>query len=232
LSAAISSRNTSICRDRLGTNIRHFSLKLKDSFFADDENLAAELKRIADSSDVGIGPLCARFLSLIDTDDFPVPLPSGAKLREMFVVGTRARGIYATLPQPPGSERPFLTGGGHNDGHPFQLGVEAYIDDVPVRPRPYATVDDSAGVVLIVQRQRRITWSLYPSCSCSSSCSASESGAHAAKRWRLPVLAASTPPALSALPASALTRPRSETPLFAPFIYKMHHFTKTGSGQT
>jgi hypothetical protein len=23
-----------------------------------------------------------------------------------------------------------------------------------------------------------------------------------------------------------------ETPLFAPFIYKMHRFTKTGSGQT
>jgi hypothetical protein len=23
-----------------------------------------------------------------------------------------------------------------------------------------------------------------------------------------------------------------KTPLFAPFIYKMHHFTKTGSGQT
>ena len=34
----------------------------------------------------------------------------------------------------------------------------------------------------------------------------------------------------------AWTRPsRSdgrETPLFAPFIYNMHHFTKTGSGQT
>ena len=25
---------------------------------------------------------------------------------------------------------------------------------------------------------------------------------------------------------------RSETPLFAPFIYQLHHFTKTGSGQT
>jgi hypothetical protein len=25
---------------------------------------------------------------------------------------------------------------------------------------------------------------------------------------------------------------RCETPLFAPFVYQMHHFTKTGSGQT
>jgi beta-galactosidase/beta-glucuronidase len=24
----------------------------------------------------------------------------------------------------------------------------------------------------------------------------------------------------------------AKTPLFAPFVYKMHHFTKTGSGQT
>jgi hypothetical protein len=26
--------------------------------------------------------------------------------------------------------------------------------------------------------------------------------------------------------------PVRKTPLFAPFIYKMHHFAKTGSGQT
>jgi hypothetical protein len=52
----------------------------------DDDNFPAELERVAHSSDVGIGPLCARFLSLIDTDDFPVPLPGGAKLHEMFVV--------------------------------------------------------------------------------------------------------------------------------------------------
>ena len=99
----------------------------------DDQNFPAELQHIANSSDIGIRPLCARFLSLIDSHNFPVPLPRGARLHDMFVVGSRARGIYATLPQQPGSQQPFVTGGGHNDGHPFQLGVEAYIDDVPVR---------------------------------------------------------------------------------------------------
>jgi hypothetical protein len=29
----------------------------------------------------------------------------------------------------------------------------------------------------------------------------------------------------------AVLQERRKTPLFAPFIYKMHHFTKTGSGQ-
>jgi hypothetical protein len=29
-----------------------------------------------------------------------------------------------------------------------------------------------------------------------------------------------------------ISEPVQITPLFAPFIYKMHHFTKTGSGQT
>ena len=45
--------------------------------------------------------------------------------------GTRSRGIYATLPSPPDADRlpPGPGRGGHNDGHPFQLGVEAYIDD-------------------------------------------------------------------------------------------------------
>jgi hypothetical protein len=35
------------------------------------------------------------------------------------------------------------------------------------------------------------------------------------------------------LPARQRRRERvRKTPLFAPFTYKMHHFTKTGSGQT
>ena len=41
--------------------------------------------------------------------------------------------MQATLPSPPDQERhpPGPGRGGHNDSHPFQLGVEAYIDDVP-----------------------------------------------------------------------------------------------------
>jgi hypothetical protein len=31
---------------------------------------------------------------------------------------------------------------------------------------------------------------------------------------------------------AALSPLGKETPLFAPFMYKMYHFTKTGSGQT
>ena len=112
------------------------------------------LQSVGASSDVGIGPLCARWLSLIHTDEFPVPLPPGERLHQMFVVGTRvrpcppasypmrpfffltmscaqmqARGIYATLPQPRNTP-PTPVSGGHLDGHPFQLGVEAYIDEV------------------------------------------------------------------------------------------------------
>ena len=111
----------------------------------DDQHFPAELDRVARSSDIGISPLCARFLSLIHTHNFPVPLPPEAKLHDMFVVGSRARGIYATLPQQLGTQRPFVTGGGHNDGHPFQLGVEAYIDDVPVR----ATHENAGPSVLL-----------------------------------------------------------------------------------
>ena len=61
------------------------------------------LQSVGASSDVGIGPLCARWLSLIHTDEFPVPLPPGERLHQMFVVGTRVR------PCPPASYpmRPF-----------------------------------------------------------------------------------------------------------------------------
>jgi hypothetical protein len=41
------------------------------------------------------------------------------------------------------------------------------------------------------------------------------------------------PPGRAALLGDPTVAVRRETPLFAmPFIYKMHHFTKTGSGQT
>jgi hypothetical protein len=50
----------------------------------------------------------------------------------IFVAGTRSRGIYGILPQPPGTERPKPGPEGcHSDAHPFHLGVMAYIDDVP-----------------------------------------------------------------------------------------------------
>lgn len=74
-----------------------------------------------------------------------------APAQEMFVAGTRARGIYATLPQPSSAERPPPgPRGGHNDGHPFQLGVEAYIDDV---------TPNGGGLQLWPQAHRR----LFPS---------------------------------------------------------------------
>ena len=52
-----------------------------------------------------------------------------ASLLTMSCAQMQARGIYATLPQPRNTP-PTPVSGGHLDGHPFQLGVEAYIDDV------------------------------------------------------------------------------------------------------
>ena len=63
------------------------------------------------------------------------PLPEGMDHRDisnLFVAGTRSRGIYGILPQPAGSERRKPGPEGcHSDAHPFHLGVMAYIDDVP-----------------------------------------------------------------------------------------------------
>ena len=114
---------------------------------SDDENFPHVLAEVSGSSDIGIKPLCARYLHLIEKEEFPVKLMEDAKLYEMFVVGTRARGIYATLPQPPGTQRPLVSEGGHNDGHPFVLGVEAYIDDVP---------PNGGGLQLYPQAHRRV----------------------------------------------------------------------------
>jgi hypothetical protein len=98
----------------------------------DDEHFVAALGE-AGKDDVGATAMCARWLHKVATEAFPVKKPPEANLYDMFVVGSRARGIYATLPSPPDAERapPGPGRGGHNDGHPFQLGVEAYIDDVP-----------------------------------------------------------------------------------------------------
>lgn len=98
----------------------------------DDENFVRVLEERG-KSDIGADALCARWLHKLATEDWPVKKPPEANLHDMFVVGTRSRGIYATLPSLPDADRqpPGPGRGGHNDGHPFQLGVEAYIDDVP-----------------------------------------------------------------------------------------------------
>lgn len=98
----------------------------------DDENFVKVLEERG-KSDIGADAMCARWLHKLATEDWPVKKPPEANLYDMFVVGTRSRGIYATLPSPPDAQRqkPGPGRGGHNDSHPFQLGVEAYIDDVP-----------------------------------------------------------------------------------------------------
>jgi hypothetical protein len=115
----------------------------------DDENFPAVLAAAASASDVGVEALCARYLHHLHTEQFPVKLQEGVNLHNMFVVGTRARGIYATLPRAADSPRPRPgpTPGGHNDAHPFQLGVEAYIDDVP---------PNGGGLQLWPQAHRRL----------------------------------------------------------------------------
>ena len=98
----------------------------------DDENFVRVLEERG-KNDIGADSMCARWLHKLATEDWPVKKPPEANLHDMFVVGTRSRGIYATLPSPPDADRhaPGPGRGGHNDSHPFQLGVEAYIDDVP-----------------------------------------------------------------------------------------------------
>ena len=64
------------------------------------------------------------------------PLPAAPAPPCQHSRGAEARTlprVQATLPSPPDHERhpPGPGRGGHNDSHPFQLGVEAYIDDVP-----------------------------------------------------------------------------------------------------
>lgn len=115
------------------------------------------LRAAAESSDVGFGPLFSRYLSCIadhQIGDIEYGKESGAAddIGELFVVGSRCRGIYGTLPQPgcgaagaEGAAAPQHqnTNGllydqppaGHVDVFPFQLGVEAYIDGGP-RPAP------------------------------------------------------------------------------------------------
>lgn len=98
----------------------------------DDDNFVRVLEERG-KNDIGADSMCARWLHKLATEDWPVKKPPEANLHDMFVVGTRSRGIYATLPSPPDADRhtPGPGRGGHNDSHPFQLGVEAYIDDVP-----------------------------------------------------------------------------------------------------
>ena len=50
---------------------------------------------------------------------------------DIFVAGTRARGIYGILPDTMAPRRLPGPEGCHSDAHPFHLGVMAYIDDVP-----------------------------------------------------------------------------------------------------
>jgi hypothetical protein len=114
----------------------------------EDATDADALARIAAESDVGFPQLCARYAHSVIAASDPArvaggqgasnshaALPEGMDHRDvanLFVAGTRARGIYGILPQPPGTER-RLPGpeGCHTDAHPFHLGVMAYIDDVP-----------------------------------------------------------------------------------------------------
>ena len=106
------------------------------------------LGKIAAESDVGFRQLCARYAHsvVVASDSTRVkggasiknshaPLPEGMDHRDianLFVAGTRARGIYGILPQPPGAARRKPGPEGcHSDAHPFHLGVMAYIDDIP-----------------------------------------------------------------------------------------------------
>lgn len=105
------------------------------------------LAKIAAESDVGFRQLCARYAHSVIVASEPrvkggasisnshAPLPEGMDhqdISNLFVAGTRSRGIYGILPQPAGSERRKPGPEGcHSDAHPFHLGVMAYIDDVP-----------------------------------------------------------------------------------------------------
>ena len=113
----------------------------------DDEHFPRVLADCANSSNVGIKQLCARYVHLLDVEDFPVQKQPSVSLHDIFVVGTRARGTYCTLPQPAGAPRPKEAGGGHNDAHPFQLGVEVYLDAVP---------PNGGGLQLWPQAHRRV----------------------------------------------------------------------------
>ena len=59
----------------------------------DDENFVEELRK-AGQDDVGATAMCARWLHKLATEDWPVKKPPEANLHDMFVVGTRSRGIY------------------------------------------------------------------------------------------------------------------------------------------
>jgi len=66
----------------------------------DDENFVEELRK-AGQDDVGATAMCARWLHKLATEDWPVKKPPEANLHDMFVVGTRSRGIYVLPATPP-----------------------------------------------------------------------------------------------------------------------------------
>ena len=82
----------------------------------------AGLSELADSSDVGVGPVFARYLNCIADSrigDIEYGKTSGAKddIGALFVTGSRSRGIYATLPQPGGGPAGSGEAGGRSP-HP------------------------------------------------------------------------------------------------------------------
>jgi hypothetical protein len=63
-----------------------------------DETFPAELKRVADSSDVGIGPLCARFLPVVSSIGSPLhPLSLHVSLCSDSVPLLGVQAIYGAL---------------------------------------------------------------------------------------------------------------------------------------
>eukprot|EP01048_Picozoa_sp_COSAG05_P012807 COSAG05_NODE_1312_length_5217_cov_2.233685_5_plen_382_part_00 len=113
-----------------------------------------KLAEMAHSSDVGHKELFARYLNSIASGhigDIDYGLHSTARddLGALSVAGSRTRGIYATLPRGSAEDGSGLVHGrlhqntsgllddkppeGHVDVFPFQLGVEAYLEDVQPR---------------------------------------------------------------------------------------------------
>ena len=133
----------------------------------DDASDVDTLARIGNESDVGVRQLFARYLHCYaqgrqggDPYDGYQPGPPfnerftlndhgemicGEDLPSIMVAGTRARGIYTTLPHEPADpwdrrepgpieetgKGGAASGGGHCDSLPSHLGMIAFIDDVP-----------------------------------------------------------------------------------------------------
>ena len=68
--------------------------------------------------------------TLVEPDESPAPDGAPKKSDNGVGIGQHVRGVINVMPELPDAPRVAAAGRCHTDGHPFSLGVVAYLSDV------------------------------------------------------------------------------------------------------